>query len=177
MLKKIIKIISIYILQAVLTYNVYSLTETPAFAVTVEPQTNSGKQRCVDAIIKACAAYNTPDVESNMVVMEIGVPSGYHADEESLSKVLSQDSNNSKIAHNYFIISFSNRYNFVEIRRYEQERDNIVLYFAGLTDEKVCASFNLVESQKVENRTASTVNIFDYYKPESRASVVSICNA
>lgn len=65
----------------------------------------------------------------------------------------------------------------LEIRRYEQERDNVVLYFTGLTDEKVCASFNLVESQKVENRSASTVNIFDYYKPESRASLVSVCSA
>lgn len=86
----------------------YTLTETPAFAVTVEQQTNSNKQRCAEAILKACAAYNTPDVESNMVVMEIGVPSGYQADEESLLNVLSQDSNHSMFAHHYYIISFAN---------------------------------------------------------------------
>lgn len=73
-----------------LTYNVYSLTQKPAFNITVNNEVNSEKQHCVDVKLRTCVAYNTSGEQSKMVVMEIEVPSGYRTDEQSLSTFLKQ---------------------------------------------------------------------------------------
>lgn len=73
------------------------------------------------------------------------------------------------------MIYLCNEHLITEIKRYELNKNNVVIYFVGLKNEDSCVTFDIAEDQKVENRTASTVNIFDYYKPEDRATFVSVC--
>lgn len=73
------------------------------------------------------------------------------------------------------MIYLCNEHVITEIKRHELNQDNVVIYFVGLKNEESCVTFDIAEDQKVENRTASTVNVFDYYKPEDRATFVSVC--
>lgn len=80
-----------------LTYNVFTTTQAPAFNITVQPELKNKEQSC-STELQACVAYSEHGTESNMAVMEVTIPSGYGVDEESLSKLLQEGENgNSKM--------------------------------------------------------------------------------
>lgn len=106
---------SIYvILQAVLTYYVNSFLQKPAFNITVKNEIDSENQRCIDTKLTTCVVYNKLDEESNMVVMEIAIPSGFRADEQSLSLYLEKNNqaNSIKLKFN----SFSQSHKYIHFR-------------------------------------------------------------
>lgn len=61
----------------------------------------------------------------------------------------------------------------VEVKRFEEDRNQVLLYFTKLANEQVCAPFIISESNKIEDPSNSTVKIYDYYKPEFEASEVN----
>lgn len=108
--------------------------------------------------------------------MEVGIPSGYRADEQSLALYLEKHNQDNSKNVLTVAVTIRNDYLIAEIKRFELDKNNVVLYFVGLTMEETCVSLDIAETQTVENRTASTVNVFDYYKPEDRTTLVSGIN-
>lgn len=64
----------------------------------------------------------------------------------------------------------------VEVKRFEEDRNQVLLYFTKLANEQVCAPFVISESNKIEDHSNSTIKIYDYYKPEFEASEVNGCH-
>lgn len=59
------------------------------------------------------------------------------------------------------------------MKRFEEEKNKVILYFTKLGNEQVCPSFIMKESNKIEGHSNSTIKIYDYYKPEFEASKVN----
>lgn len=56
-----------------------------------------------------------------------------------------------------------------EVKRFEEENNQVLLYLTGLAKEQICVPFVISESNKIDDRSNSTVKIYDYYKPEFEA--------
>lgn len=59
------------------------------------------------------------------------------------------------------------------MQRFEEDKNQVLLYFTKLANEQICAPFVISESNKIEDLSNSTVKIYDYYKPEFEASEVN----
>lgn len=69
---------------------------------------------------------------------------------------------------------FNNINRFVlEVKRFEEEKNQVLIYFTKLANEQICAPFVISESNKIEDHNNSTVKIYDYYRPELEASEVN----
>ncbi|EDV25555.1 uncharacterized protein TRIADDRAFT_55768 [Trichoplax adhaerens] len=115
--------------------------------------------------VKSCGRWNSGGT-SGMAIMEIGVPSGFSANQNKLREIVKS--------------------NTLSIKRYEMSGSHVVLYFDELTNNKKCVTVMMERTVPVGLLKPVPVKVFDYYEPEKQASAFykvsklstgSLCNA
>jgi hypothetical protein len=61
------------------------------------------------------------------------------------------------------------------VKRWEEERDQLNVYFEELSARRQCVGFLVVQESHVENPKPAIVRIYDYYQQELSVSMVSSC--
>jgi hypothetical protein len=59
------------------------------------------------------------------------------------------------------------------VKRWEEEKDQVNLYFEELSTRRQCVGFLVVQETQVENPLPAIVRIYDYYQQELSVSAVS----
>ena len=100
--------------------------------------------------IKVCAAYTGSKEKTNMVVIEVELPSGYKLQEGIMDEVKSD---------------------MVKLIEYDEKSNSVALYFNEMPKTQICTELNLQEILKVEARQNPIAKIYDYYDLTDIASV------
>jgi len=146
------------IVQVSWQYNVESTNRAPAF--TLKPVLS--KESTDDYMeIDICTRY-TEKGASNMAVMEVGLPSGFQADANTLPSIRKLE----------------------KIKRIEtQEGDtNVIIYFDRIDGEETCVNVPAFRNHKVANQKPVPVKVYDYYDLAKSARmfyeprVVDVCS-
>jgi hypothetical protein len=61
------------------------------------------------------------------------------------------------------------------VKRWEEERDQLNVYFEELSTRRQCVDFLIVQETHVENPMPAIIRIYDYYQQELSVSTVSSC--
>ena len=61
------------------------------------------------------------------------------------------------------------------VKRWEEERDQVNVYFEELSTKRQCVGFLVVQETQVENPLPAIIRIYDYYQQELSVSTVSSC--
>jgi hypothetical protein len=59
------------------------------------------------------------------------------------------------------------------VKRWEEEKDNVDLYFEELSTRRQCIGFLMIQETEVENPAPAIVRVYDYYRQELSVSTVS----
>ncbi|GBM39099.1 CD109 antigen [Araneus ventricosus] len=146
------------IVQVTWSYNLESSEKAPAFAL----KPVLGKATTDDYMeLDICTRYKE-DGSSNMAVMEVGLPSGFQADTETLPMIKKLQ----------------------KIKRVEtQDGDtNVVIYFDRIGGEELCVNVPAYRNHKVANQKPVPVKVYDYYDLSKSARMfyepkaISLCN-
>lgn len=63
---------------------------------------------------------------------------------------------------------------FAEVKRFEEDRDVVTIYFDKLINEKTCISFMVTRENVVDRLEPANVKLYDYYQQELAISSVRI---
>ncbi|XP_077982153.1 CD109 antigen-like isoform X2 [Glandiceps talaboti] len=139
----------IALIHVIVSYNIETQHSNDAFNVVIV--THDVNKNRIE--IGACASYLN-DGSSGMAVMEVGVPSGFYAIEESLTKLINNGEN--------------------KLKRTEQEDRKVVFYFDEIGPEETCVNFPVLRLAAVAKSQPTAVRVYDYYKPEKKGSVMYV---
>ncbi|KAG0433503.1 hypothetical protein HPB47_019855, partial [Ixodes persulcatus] len=128
------------VIQVSWSFNLAVSSEAPAFFLNPlldKTSTESYLQ------LSVCTHYRGEGEASNMAVMEVGLPSGYLFDFDTLSSI----------------------HRTKEVRRVEsQDSDtNVVIYFDRIGREELCVTVPAHREHKVANQKPVPVKVYDYY--------------
>ena len=59
------------------------------------------------------------------------------------------------------------------VKRWEEERDQVNVYFEELSTRRECVGFLVVQETQVENPLPAIIRMYDYYQQELSVSAVS----
>ena len=59
------------------------------------------------------------------------------------------------------------------VKRWEEDRDQVNVYFEELSTTRQCVGFLVVQETQVENPLPAIIRIYDYYQQELSVSTVS----
>lgn len=62
---------------------------------------------------------------------------------------------------------------FIDVKRFEEIDNKVILYFTKLNEERICRPFLINENTVVESREPAVVKLYDYYNPEISVLTVS----
>jgi hypothetical protein len=62
------------------------------------------------------------------------------------------------------------------VKRWEEERDQLNVYFEELSTMRQCVGFLIVQETLVENPLPAIIRVYDYYQQELSVSTVSYCS-
>ncbi|CAL7935225.1 unnamed protein product [Xylocopa violacea] len=148
------------LIQSNLKYNVENASGSDAFDLSVSARSVAYENECSLQEITICARYKMSDEESNMALLEIGMISGYVPDRASLNSLLEPSS---------------------KVKRFEEEKDILTIYFDKLTGQKTCISFRIIKEYFVDHLEPANVKLYDYYQQELTVStnykIPSICSS
>ncbi|KAL2717509.1 murinoglobulin-1-like [Vespula squamosa] len=134
------------LVQNNLIYNVAKVTGSEAFDLSVSATSDTFVDECSMQRITVCTRYKMADEESNMALLEIGMISGYVPDRSSLYSLLEVPS--------------------TKVKRIEDDRDIVTIYFDRLIGQKTCISFNVIRENIVDRLEPANVKLYDYYQQE-----------
>lgn len=80
---------------------------------------------------------------SGMAVQEIGIPTGFEADLESIAGV-------------------------TQIKRTETENRKVVLYFDAITASPICLTLDVIRTSMVAKSQPAAIRLYDYYQPSNQ---------
>ncbi|XP_033743827.1 CD109 antigen-like isoform X3 [Pecten maximus] len=121
-------------------FNVEQEVEEPSFEVDVtiiEETINSLKVRSCTKWLKTGA--------SGMAVQEIGVPTGFAADLESIDKLPS-------------------------LKKAETENRKVILYFDEITPTPLCVTMDAFRTDQVAKSQPAPIRVYDYYEPTNQVT-------
>ncbi|CAK9797027.1 Mug1 [Anthophora quadrimaculata] len=148
------------LVQSSLKYNVAHTNSSDAFDLSVNARSAIYGNECSVQNITVCARYKLADGESNMALLEIGMISGYFPDIKSLYSLLEQ---------------------YPRVKRFDENRDVVTIYFDKLTGEGTCILFKIIRKNVVDYLEPANVKLYDYYQHELMVStsykISSICSS
>ncbi|XP_063615136.1 alpha-2-macroglobulin-like protein 1 [Penaeus indicus] len=120
-------------------FHMPEISGNSTFSMTVTSTSGS----CTAANVTICAFYLLENEESNMVIIELNLESGYVAEEGSLQHLVDRR----------------------VIKKYEQDEPGLVeLYLDSLTSTEVCLTVAVTREISVEDVKPGTVSVYDYYQ-------------
>lgn len=63
---------------------------------------------------------------------------------------------------------------FAEVKRFEEDRGIVTIYFDKLINQKTCISFTVTRENIVDRLEPANVKLYDYYQQELTISSVSL---
>lgn len=138
------------LVQSNMKYNVAHATGSEAFDLSVAAASISSVNECSMQKITICARYKMADEESNMALLEVGMISGYVPDRSSLHALLEDP--------------------LTKVKRFEEDRGIVMIYFDKLTGQKTCISFTVTRKDIVDRLEPANVKLYDYYQQELTVS-------
>nr|ADA77513.1 thioester-containing protein-B [Azumapecten farreri] len=121
-------------------FNVEQEVEQPSFEVDVtimEETINSLKVRSCTKWLKTGA--------SGMTVQEVGVPTGFAPDVESIGKIAT-------------------------LKKTETENRKVILYFDEITTTPLCVTMNAYRTDQVAKSQPAPIRVYDYYEPSNQVT-------
>ncbi|KAG7202424.1 hypothetical protein KM043_018735 [Ampulex compressa] len=134
------------LIQSNIKYNIQRATGSEAFDLSVEADSVPLTNECSMQKLTVCTRYKMADEESNMALLEIGMISGYVPDRTSLLLLLADPS--------------------TKVKRFEENRGVVTIYFDKLTGQKTCISFIVTREVIVDRLEPANVKLYDYYQQE-----------
>ncbi|KAL0109694.1 hypothetical protein PUN28_014611 [Cardiocondyla obscurior] len=134
------------LVQSNIKYNVAHATGSEAFDLSVNAAPATWVDECSMQKITICTRYKMADGESNMALLEIGMISGYVPDRTSLHSLLEDPA--------------------TKVKRFEEDRGIVTIYFDKLINQKTCISFTLTRENVVDRLEPANVKLYDYYQQE-----------
>ncbi|KAH8281371.1 hypothetical protein KR054_000154, partial [Drosophila jambulina] len=152
-------------------YNVVEKEPKPSFKVqtVVKPETSPAKLElavCVDYVEEGKSK------TSNMAILEVSLPSGYTADEDSFKDIqeIERVRVSSSLALNYIpLITYF--FIFLQLVETKNGASVIVVYFENLAkNENKCIPIEAFRTHAVANQKPSSVILYDYYDTNKKAT-------
>ena len=133
-----------FMVQTVLRYNVHESPDKNSFEATAT--------QSEDGLVEVCASYVGSKEETDMVVIEIELLSGFVADTASLEALKNELE--------------------APVKRfeYEEKEGKVVLYLDSMPKEKNCWDVQVTAKSKVEELKSAIVKIYDYYNQDDVVS-------
>ncbi|XP_013383486.1 CD109 antigen [Lingula anatina] len=128
--------------QVSVSYNIKTMEQEPSFAVEAT-QVEHAFGNLVK--VQICSKWLENSPASGMAVLEIGIPSGFEADLESISQLPS-------------------------LKKTEKAYRKIVLYFDEVSATKTCITFNVQRVTLVAESKQLAVRLYDYFSPEKQVT-------
>ncbi|KAL3843041.1 hypothetical protein ACJMK2_020998 [Sinanodonta woodiana] len=126
------------LLEVGISYNFWGDSKSKSFTLTLQ----TSEEMLNSFILTACTSW-TEAGYSGMVLLDIGVPSGFAADKSS-------------------VLMLS------EIKRIDESARRLVVYFDQVTSKKICVGVTLRRVSLVAMVKAATVRVYSYYHPYKR---------
>ena len=139
-----------FLVQAILQYNVKKIPQKCLFSLTVSQENNRK--------MKICAKYIGTSENTNMVLIEVELQTGYSPMKESIEALMSIDNP-------------SNDYSKVVLYEIKESEHKLVLYFEEMKKTESCYEIELTHLQAVKHLQHSIVSIYDYYNPLEKCTV------
>ncbi|KAI1230189.1 hypothetical protein IHE44_0010152 [Lamprotornis superbus] len=134
--------------QVTLRYNVPPPPSTGAFELRVETEPLPGTQN-PQFLLRLWARYSGERPATNMVVIEVKLPSGYSPDKKSVVELKRQNL----------------------VKKVEVQPDQVTIYLEQLSKEEETFSFRAQQDFLVSNLQPATVSLYDYYETGDRVDV------
>lgn len=133
-------------LQVGVTYNVDKAPPESSFDITLEII----KETHYEIVLKACSMWTDMEQESGMAIMDVGIPSGFALDWDSVEKIMSDSS--------------------LKLKRVESPDRKVLFYFDEIPSfPKVCVTVTFQRAYQVGKPQPSTASVYSYYEPVNRA--------
>ncbi|XP_076591398.1 alpha-2-macroglobulin-like [Chaetodon auriga] len=142
-------------IQLSVHYNIPTPTDVTTFSVKVKPEAdcNSKSQR-PKLTLKLQSRYNGKESNTNMVILDIKMLSGFVPDPMSLAKLKGSPM----------------------VDRVEQKEDHVLVYLQELIkDIPINHSLDIIQELPVQNLKPAVVKIYDYYQPSDQAETEYNC--
>ncbi|XP_014740296.1 PREDICTED: alpha-2-macroglobulin-like protein 1 [Sturnus vulgaris] len=134
--------------QVTLRYNVPPPPSTGAFELRVETEPLPGTQN-PQFLLRLWARYTGERPATNMVVIEVKLPSGYSPDKKSVVELKRQNL----------------------VKKVEVQPDQVTIYLEQLSKEEETFSFRAQQDFLVSNLQPATVSLYDYYETGDHVDV------
>jgi len=129
------------LVEVAVFFNVESEVEETTFDLTLTLVEETLNQ----LTIEMCTRWLGDGPASGMAVAEVGIPSGFEADPESLSQ-------------------------HALLKRVEHENKKVVLYFDEINTSMLCMTMTAVRTGLVAKSQPAAVKVFDYYEPGNQVT-------
>jgi len=140
-----------FMVQTILRYNINDSPNKQGFNLVVK---QTGEE------MKVCANY-TGSKQTDMVVIEIELLSGYTPYLKSLEKLFKQKAS-----------KYSNDVNYVPVKKYEydEKEQKIVLYYDEMLKNTNCYDIQLKKVTEIKDIKPAIASIYDYYNTKNTYS-------
>jgi len=140
-----------FMVQTILRYNIKDSPNKQGFNLVVK---QTGEE------MKVCANY-TGSKQTDMVVIEIELLSGYTPYLKSLEKLFKQKAS-----------KYSNDVNYVPVKKYEydEKEQKIVLYYDEMLKNTNCYDIQLKKVTEIKDIKPAIASIYDYYNTKNTYS-------
>ncbi|XP_059143998.1 CD109 antigen-like [Physella acuta] len=130
------------LVEAAVFFNVLSEIETITFDLKVKIV----EETLNLLVLETCTAWRGNGQSSGMAVQELGIPSGFDADLESITKL-------------------------DILKRVETQNKKVILYFDKIGTTPVCLNLRVRRVDFVAKSQPAAVRVYDYYEPRNQVTV------
>ncbi|XP_078364931.1 CD109 antigen-like isoform X2 [Oculina patagonica] len=136
-------------LQVGVTYNVDKAPDESSFDFLLEVI----RETKYEIEVKACSMWSENDQDSGMAVMDVGIPSGFELDWNSVEKIMSDPS--------------------LKLKRVESPDRKVLFYFDEIPSSRmVCVTVTFQRAYDVGKPQPSSASVYSYYEPGNRAAAL-----
>ncbi|XP_059162966.1 CD109 antigen-like [Physella acuta] len=130
------------LVQASVNFHVLSEIEAKTFDLTIRLK----KETIHHLVLETCTRWLGNSPNSGMAVQEFGIPSGFDADLESITKL-------------------------DIVKRVETQNKKVILYFDKIGTTPVCLNLRVRRVDFVAKSQPAAVRVYDYYEPRNQVTV------
>ncbi|XP_037083771.1 alpha-1-macroglobulin-like isoform X2 [Pollicipes pollicipes] len=118
----------------------------PAFSLAMTSEARPSRSPGSSYELEVCSAYIGDSGESERVVLEVEMPSGYIAVSSTLRSLRKSGA----------------------VRKYDFSKGKVTFTLSKVTEEKVCLKFRIIRENEVDGLKPSVVRVYDLFRPEDR---------
>ncbi|XP_037084417.1 murinoglobulin-1-like [Pollicipes pollicipes] len=129
-----------------LRYSSRARVPKPAFSLAMTSEARPSRSPGTSYELEVCSAYIGDSDQSERVVLEVEMPSGYTAVSSTLMNLRSSGA----------------------VRKYDFSTGKVTFTLSKVTEEKICLKFRIIRENEVDGLKPSVVRVYDLFRPEDR---------